>query len=311
MKTPELGFYYHYKHNPAGEFNNYAYEVLNIGHHTEIDGLDESAMVVYRPLYESAGVYKIGKHWDVRPLEMFMEKVEKDGVTKERFTKITDPEIISKLNEVIKKLYWSRSDLLQIIEMIEVEKKFNLTDEEIERLTDGATFQKEIIIHDVYLDTDDYRLTLQDMWLRNRDGKFEMKVPTHKRQDFLFADFRELTTDDEIKKAIGFTEDGSLQDLLTRHGFKPFAEFVSTRRKYKKDDFTFDIDSIDYGYNVAEIELMVETDEEAAEAKERIMALATSLNLEVKIVRGKLTEYMFRFRPKHHKALLDAGILKL
>ena len=71
------------------------------------------------------------------------------------------------------------------------------------------------------------------------------------------------------------------------------------------------MDSIDYGYNVAEIELMVETDEEAIKAKERIMAIATSLNLEVKIVRGKLTEYMFRFRPEHHKTLLDAGILKL
>lgn len=40
MNTPELGFYYHYKHDPTGAVNNYAYEILNIGHHTEIDGLD-------------------------------------------------------------------------------------------------------------------------------------------------------------------------------------------------------------------------------------------------------------------------------
>ncbi len=32
---PDKGFYYHYKHDPNGLVNNYAYEVLNIGHHTE------------------------------------------------------------------------------------------------------------------------------------------------------------------------------------------------------------------------------------------------------------------------------------
>ncbi len=99
MQKPEKGFYYHYKHDPAKDEFNYAYEVLNIGHHTEIDGLEESAMVVYRPLYESAGVYGIGKHWDVRPLGMFMEIVTKDGKTFERFQKITDPEIIKKLEQ--------------------------------------------------------------------------------------------------------------------------------------------------------------------------------------------------------------------
>lgn len=105
MQTPEKGFYYHYKHDPAkGDFD-YAYEVLNIGHHTEIDGLEESAMVVYRPLYESAGVYGIGKHWDVRPLGMFMEMVTKDGKTFERFQKITDPEIIKKLEQKRDEMY--------------------------------------------------------------------------------------------------------------------------------------------------------------------------------------------------------------
>jgi len=99
MKTeqPEIGaFYYHYKHTDDS-VNNYAYEVTGIGHHTEIEGLNESAMVIYRPLYESAGVYKIGKHYDVRPLVMFMEEVVKDGKTFPRFAKITDEKIIAEL----------------------------------------------------------------------------------------------------------------------------------------------------------------------------------------------------------------------
>ncbi|MBI5139248.1 DUF1653 domain-containing protein [Candidatus Nomurabacteria bacterium] len=104
MKDLEKGFYYHYKHDPKGEVNNYAYEVLNVAHHTEIKDWDENAFVIYQPLYESS-VYKRGKHWDARPLSMFLEKVVKNGVEMDRFTKITDPKIISELENIKKKLY--------------------------------------------------------------------------------------------------------------------------------------------------------------------------------------------------------------
>ncbi len=104
---PEIGaFYYHYKHTDDS-VNNYAYEVTGIGHHTEIDGLEESAMVIYRPLYESAGVYKIGKHCDVRPLTMFIEQVAKDGKTFPRFTKISDEKIIAELAQIRDRMYLS------------------------------------------------------------------------------------------------------------------------------------------------------------------------------------------------------------
>ncbi len=55
---PERGFYYHYKHNPDGAVNNYAYEVMGVGCHTEDNCRPEDInLVVYRPLYESS-VYK-------------------------------------------------------------------------------------------------------------------------------------------------------------------------------------------------------------------------------------------------------------
>ena len=107
MQEPEKGFYYHYKHDPQGSVNNYAYEVMGIGHHTEVEGLEESAMVMYRPLYESAGVYIAGKHWDVRPLKMFMDKnFEKDGkIIPERFIKITDEKVITELIKIRDEMY--------------------------------------------------------------------------------------------------------------------------------------------------------------------------------------------------------------
>jgi len=102
MEMPEKGFYYHYKHDPTGPFNNYAYEVMGVGHHTEEE---ESYFVVYRPLYESAFVYKKGKLFDIRPLGMFMESVTKDGKTFPRFAKITDPELIRRLEEQRGRMY--------------------------------------------------------------------------------------------------------------------------------------------------------------------------------------------------------------
>ena len=103
-KTPEKVFYYHYKHDPAGEVNNYAYEVLNIAHHTEMEDFDENAFVIYRPIYESS-VYKLGAYLDARPLTMFMERVVKDGKEMDRFTKITDPATVSVLEKIRDKMY--------------------------------------------------------------------------------------------------------------------------------------------------------------------------------------------------------------
>jgi hypothetical protein len=109
-RVPELGFYYHYKHDPAGEINNYAYEVIGIGFHTEDDPRPgEAHFLIYRPLYE-ASAYKASKElgipcFDNRPLEMWMEIVEKEGKSFPRFQKITDPTIITQLQSIRSAMY--------------------------------------------------------------------------------------------------------------------------------------------------------------------------------------------------------------
>ncbi|OGZ69483.1 MAG: hypothetical protein A3D44_03635 [Candidatus Staskawiczbacteria bacterium RIFCSPHIGHO2_02_FULL_42_22] len=108
-KVPQKGFYYHYKHNQNGLVNNYAYEVIGVGCHTEDECRPEDAnMVVYRPLYETF-VYTAGKLFDLRPLEMWMGNVSKDGATAPRFTKITDLSVIGKLEEIKKQMYGSHN----------------------------------------------------------------------------------------------------------------------------------------------------------------------------------------------------------
>lgn len=107
MNTPHPtpGYYYHYKHDPEGPINNYAYEVMGVGHHTEDDCRPEDQyVVVYRPLYE-AFVYKNGKMFDIRPLAMFMEEVTKEGKTFPRFAPITDAETIAVLRAFAEEMY--------------------------------------------------------------------------------------------------------------------------------------------------------------------------------------------------------------
>ena len=65
------GRYRHYKGN--------AYEVIGIARHSET----EEALVVYRTLYGDHSLW-------VRPLEMFMENVEVDGLTVPRFERVGD-----------------------------------------------------------------------------------------------------------------------------------------------------------------------------------------------------------------------------
>lgn len=88
---PEKGFYYHYKHDPKGAVNNYAYEVIGVGFHTE----ERTYNVIYRPLYKNTFLGQA--EFCVRPYEMFMGNVELEGRVVPRFQKITDERVIKEL----------------------------------------------------------------------------------------------------------------------------------------------------------------------------------------------------------------------
>lgn len=110
QQLPELGFYYHYKHDPAGLINNYAYEVIGVGFHTEEHARPgEEHFLIYRPLYQ-AYVYKASQElsfpcFDARPLTMWMEHIVKDGVSMPRFHKITDESVIAELQRIRDEMY--------------------------------------------------------------------------------------------------------------------------------------------------------------------------------------------------------------
>lgn len=104
-RRPTPGFYWHYKHDPAKGSRDYAYEILNIGFHTEDDCQErDQVMMVYRPLYPSS-VYEAGQAFDLRPLGMFYEPAQVAGKSVERFVKIEDPAVIAELKAARDQMY--------------------------------------------------------------------------------------------------------------------------------------------------------------------------------------------------------------
>ena len=104
-QLPAAGYYYHFKHDPNGPVNNYAYYIYGVGHHTEEDCRPEDAfMQVYRPLYE-AYASRHGGLFDLRPLHMFYEPAMLHGKQVARFSKITDPDLIARLQAIKARMY--------------------------------------------------------------------------------------------------------------------------------------------------------------------------------------------------------------
>lgn len=195
---------------------------------------------------------------------------------------------------------------------IEVEKKFILSEEDIQRIIQGAQFLGEKSFTDTYFDTADYSLTKADKWLRLRDDRFELKLPMNQGKGSSqrkLDQYEELTDDNLIRSALGIKVVGTLEDDLKANGYEPFSTFTTTRKKYKKSDFIIDLDTMDFGYSIGEIELMVNDASEMETALNRILAFAEELGLSIAPVRGKVIEYIKRNNPNHYKALDKAGVL--
>jgi predicted adenylyl cyclase CyaB len=198
--------------------------------------------------------------------------------------------------------------------MIEVEKKFILNDDDIDRLTTGAKFLKEKTFTDIYYDTPTYTLTTKDIWLRSRDKKFELKIPLHHKDlDRLADQYEELEEKEKIRAALGLPKKGAFDDDLKKGDYSPFCTLTTTRRKFKKDEFNIDLDTVqstDFSYNIGEIELMVDDVTEISGAINKIMAFAKEKNLIIAPVRGKVLEYLKLKNQKHYQALVKAEVIK-
>lgn len=194
--------------------------------------------------------------------------------------------------------------------MIEVEKKFILTPEQEDKLIEGAEFLGEKKFTDIYYDDDDFSLTSSDIWFRERDGTYELKLPMNESLEQRASDqYRELDTEKDIQAY--FNAHTPIQKILEEKNYKPFCTITTTRKKYKKEGFGIDVDTMDFGYNLVEIEYMTNDESKVKEATQNIIAFAKKHGIDTsKIVRGKVVEYLDRKNQKHFQALLKAEVFK-
>jgi thiamine-triphosphatase len=191
--------------------------------------------------------------------------------------------------------------------MIEVEKKFDLTIEQEQKLLDHASFINEKTFTDTYFDTHDYLLSKKDIWLRKRDEKFELKVPLNDPKKQRISDqYQEIENDSEIADFLKIPTDKNLEEVLVKNQITPFCTITTIRRKYKKDKFIIDIDNIDFGLRICEIELMVNDVSEIEKAQEEIIKFAQNFGLSMNRTRGKVLEYLKIHNPEHLRIVEEA-----
>lgn len=178
--------------------------------------------------------------------------------------------------------------------MIEVEKKFQPTEEELLQLLEGSEFLGEKLLHDVYYDYPDYRLFKKDIRFRNRNGSYELKIG----QKSGVAE--EIEYEDEIKKY--FNIELSLHDFIGQCMI-PFIDYSTKRKKYVKGDFSIDIDELSYGYSLVEIELLIDDESQIEEAEQKIIQFAKSFNIEPVGSLAKRNMYLKLVKPELYKEL--------
>lgn len=180
--------------------------------------------------------------------------------------------------------------------MIEVEKRFQPTEEQLEKMLEGAEFLSEKVFSDIYYDYPDYRLFKKDVRLRKRTtsfSSFQLKINLSSGSD------EEIENKTDIEKYFG------IQDLeqFIKDDLMEFVSYETKRKEYKKGEIIIDLDELNFGYKVCEIEILVETEDQIKEAEEKLVDFAKEYN--IKFMKGltKRRAYLKLFKPEVYNEL--------
>lgn len=185
--------------------------------------------------------------------------------------------------------------------LLEFEKRFCLSDQQIEKLKALGEYSKEAITNDELWDTQNFDLTKTDRCLRRRNGQWELKVPLP--QDTKIMSCREEITDTKTIAQVldlkGNTE--NLEEALGKSGIVYHGTAVGERSYYKRGNMTFDFAeftfegtavSLEPYRNIVEIEVVLSS-EEQEDPTDQIKAFANEHGLPWERVKGKFP-YMIK-----------------
>ena len=185
--------------------------------------------------------------------------------------------------------------------MIEVEKKFQPTDEEKIKLIEGADLVMQKKVQDDYFDTPTFDFAKKNMWLRNRDGEWELKV--YMPSSVLGEEVaNEIINEREILETLGFSSFDSFKDFQ-KEKLVLLGKIITDRTKYKKGEFILDFDETDFGLKKLDIELQIKNLEEAPLANQKILDLARDFGLTEVFLKLKPILYLEKMKPEIYNAI--------
>lgn len=196
--------------------------------------------------------------------------------------------------------------------MIEVEIKCKPTAEQKVALLEGATFLGEEQLTDVYYDSAQYELSVKDHWLRTRNGKFVLKIPAAACKLLEIqanTPKHEIEDEQEIRKVLKLSEQGSLEQALMTAGYNPLYALAKRRKKYSKNGFIIDIDHSTFGsltFDLCEIETLIEKPEDVSCATQNLIEFAEDHGIILEPVLGSLIALIKAINPEHFEILEKA-----
>ncbi len=204
---------------------------------------------------------------------------------------------------------------------IEVECKFRFNEDTERRIRKAGSSLGSKEFTDVYWDTNGFALTTRDMWLRERNTKWELKLP-------LSFDGQEQTVDvyDELHglekiqahlaqlSCLENAKDG--RSPMSRFGLKPFAEITTIRTSYllpfEDIEVRVDLDRAG-GYLIGECELILAKEDATniIRASELLREFCAKFALDTTPpIRGKVLEFIHVNSQNHYKMLEECGLIR-
>jgi hypothetical protein len=90
----------------------------------------------------------------------------------------------------------------------------------------------------------------------------------------------------------------------------PFAALKLPEKNISVKILTIDLDLTNFGYQIGEIEVIVQSQDHILTAEDKIQRFARELGLNITSgVPGKVLTYLQRIRPEHYQALRVCGLL--
>jgi adenylate cyclase class IV len=187
--------------------------------------------------------------------------------------------------------------------MIEVEKKLAPSLNAVERIKSDAIFVSSKTMNDILFDHADFSLIKDDIWLRKRNGKFDLKVSRDKDRQNRFLDIY-----DEIEDESKICELLNIKSIVEGN-FIEVANLITKREKYKLGELNIDFDFVtsmhdDFAYHLMEAELMVETETDVQTALEKIKQFMFEYEIPDKSAPAKIMQYFLEKKRHIFDALL-------